>query len=91
MTHKCELCEYTSNRISNIIRHEISKHEYYREEQKTCYSCNLTFRLSREYKIHCNKYHLSPEQINLLKLKAAGYRKKYNDSLKSKAPCLHSS
>jgi len=91
MTHKCELCEYTSNRISNIIRHEISKHEYYREEQKTCYSCNLTFRLSREYKIHCNKYHLSPEQINLLKLKAAGYRKKYNDSLKTKAPCLRSS
>ena len=91
MTHKCELCEYTSNRISNIIRHEISKHEYYREEQKTCYSCNLTFRLSREYKIHCNKYHLSPEQINLLKLKAAGYRKKYNDSLKTKAPGLRSS
>ncbi len=88
--NNCEICEYSSNRISNVIRHEISKHEHYREEEKTCSSCNLTFRTSREDKIHCNKYHLSPEQINVLKLKAAGYRKKYKDSLKSKALYPHS-
>jgi len=89
MTHNCEICEYTSNRLSNIIRHEICKHEYYRQEHKTCSHCNLTFRTSREYKSHCNKYHLSTEQINVLKLKAAGYRKKYKDSLKSKVSCQH--
>jgi len=89
--NNCEICEYSSNRISNVIRHEISKHEHYREEEKTCSTCNLTFRLSREYKIHCNKYHLSPEQINLLKLKAAGYRKKYNEALKTKVFLKHSS
>lgn len=90
MSNNCEICEYTSNRISNVIRHEISKHEYYREELKSCSHCNLTFRTSREYKSHCNKYHLSAEQINILKLKAAGYRKKYKDSLKSTEFSTHS-
>ena len=87
MSHKCELCDFTSNRISNIKRHEISKHDYLRKEEKTCSKCNLTFRTSREYKIHCNKYHLTPEEINILKIKAAGYRKKYK--LKSTEFSMH--
>lgn len=89
MTHKCDICEYSSNRISNVKRHEENQHEYIRSENKTCFFCRLTFKTKREYNSHVNKYHLSAEQKNTLKLKAAGYRKKYK--LKTTVSSKHNS